>query len=211
MEEVAAQLSAIARQQKNLTEQPQDRHAEARPRLAILDDQLDELEAKREQLARELATVEEPVEDFKGNIEKLKTQFNPAIIEIAIRKLIFLERNNAAEAVKQRLMPIVRDVTQTVVIGKTPGHQRASLHVHGDIAHIMASMDVIDVLQQQLFAAAQNDLMARMASCELDTEDKRKKLLSDYVEELRSGWCDWSNLQDILVAGAGFEPAAFRL
>ena len=32
---------------------------------------------------------------------------------------------------------------QTVVIGKTPGHQPASLQVHGDIAHIMASMDVI--------------------------------------------------------------------
>ena len=73
MEEVAAQLTAIARQQKNLTEQPQDRHAEARPRLAILDDQLDELEVKREQLARELATVEEPVEDFQERIEKLKT------------------------------------------------------------------------------------------------------------------------------------------
>ncbi|WP_280640715.1 hypothetical protein [Peteryoungia algae] len=34
----------------------------------------------------------------------------------------------------------------------------------GDIANIMASMDVIDVLQQQFVAAAQNDLMARMAS-----------------------------------------------
>jgi accessory colonization factor AcfC len=109
-------------------------------------------------------TSEEPAEDFQGKIEKLKAQFNPANIEIAIRKLIFLARNNAGEAVKQRLMPIVRDLIQTVVIGKTPGHQPASLQVHGDIAHIMASMDVIDVLQQQFVAAAQNDLMARMAS-----------------------------------------------
>ncbi|MDR7030630.1 hypothetical protein [Rhizobium rosettiformans] len=35
-------------------------------------------------------------------------------------------------------MPIVRDLIQTVVISKTPGHQSASLQVHGDIANITA-------------------------------------------------------------------------
>ncbi|MFY8100303.1 MAG: recombinase family protein, partial [Allorhizobium sp.] len=150
-DDIAKELSAIARQQKNLAQQIQERLAEGRPRLPILDDQLDELEAKREQLARELATVEEPVQDFQGKIEKLRTQFNPANIGISIRKLIFLARNNSDEAAKRRLMPIVRDLIQTVVIGKTPGHQPASLQVHGDIANIMASMDVIDVLQQQFF------------------------------------------------------------
>ncbi|MFN7091905.1 MAG: hypothetical protein ACK4P4_15255 [Allorhizobium sp.] len=47
------------------------------------------------------------------------------------------------------------------MIGKTPGHQPASLEVHGDIANIMASMEVIDVLQKRFIAAAQNDLMTR--------------------------------------------------
>ncbi len=106
---------------------------------------------------------------------------------------------------------IVRDLIQTVVIGKTPGHQPASLQVHGDIAHIMASMDVIDVMQQQFVAAAQNDLLARIASGELDTEQKRKKLLSEYAEELLKKFPEWENLQVSVVAGAGFEPAAFRL
>jgi hypothetical protein len=46
-------------------------------------------------------------------------------------------------------------------------HEPASLQVHGDIAHIMASMDVIDVLQQQFITAAQNDLMTRLASGEI--------------------------------------------
>ncbi|WP_348627207.1 recombinase family protein [Rhizobium sp. TH135] len=210
-DEIAKELSAIARQQKNLAQQIQERLAEGRPRLAILDDQLDELEAKREQLARELATVEEPVQDFKGKIEKLKTQFNPANIGIAIRKLIFLARNNADEAAKRRLMPIVRDLIQTVVIGKTPGHQPASLQVHGDIANIMASMDVIDVLQQQFFTAAQNDLMTRMTSGEIDTEAKKNKLIEAYMDEMSRKLPEWENLQVSVVAGAGFEPAAFRL
>ncbi len=108
-------------------------------------------------------------------------------------------------------MPIVRDLIQTVVIGKTPGHQPASLQVHGDIATIMALMDVIDVMQRQFVAAAQNDLLSRIASGEIDTDAKRKKLLYQYGEELKSKYVEWSSLQMSVVAGAGFEPAAFRL
>ncbi|WP_168801253.1 hypothetical protein [Rhizobium rhizophilum] len=43
-------------------------------------------------------------------------------------------------------------------------------------------MDVIDVLQHQFVAAAQNDLMARIASGELAIEQKRKKLLVAYAK-----------------------------
>ena len=144
-------------------------------------------------------------------IAKLKTQFNPANVEIAIRKLLFLARNNADEYAKQRLMPIVRDLIQTVVIGKTPGHQPASLQVHGSIANIMASMEVLDLMEQQFIAAAQNDLMAKIASGEIDTEQKQKKLLDAYAEELSVKRLEWVNIQVSVVAGAGFEPAAFRL
>ena len=55
------------------------------------------------------------------------------------------------------------------------------------------------------------DLMARIASGEIDTEAKRKKLLDRYGEELERKYSEWSNLQGCVVAGAGFEPAAFRL
>ena len=81
-------------------------------------------------------------------------------------------------------------------------HQPASLQVHDDIAHIMASMDVLDVLQQQFIAAAQNDLMARMASGETDTEAKKKKLLAGYAEELSRKRLEWQQIQVTLVAGA---------
>jgi hypothetical protein len=67
----------------------------------------------REKLVRGLAAAEAPVEDFSEKIGRLKTQFNPANTEIAIRKLIFLARNNGDEQAKRRLMPIVRDLIQT--------------------------------------------------------------------------------------------------
>ena len=48
----------------------------------------------------------------------------------------------------------------------------------------MAPMEALDMLSQQFLAGAQDDFMARMATGELDTEDKRKKLLDAYAEEL---------------------------
>ena len=75
----------------------------------------------------------------------------------------------------------------------------------------MASMEVLDLMEQQFLAAAQNDFMARLASGELDTAAQRKKLLDAYMEELSRKYGEWENLRVSLVAGAGFEPAAFRL
>jgi hypothetical protein len=79
----------------------------------------------------ELAKAGEPAEDFEAKLAKLKTQFNSEHLAIAIRKLLFLARNNTDEQARKRLTPIVRDLIQTVVIGKTPGHEPASLQVHG--------------------------------------------------------------------------------
>jgi hypothetical protein len=47
-------------------------------------------------------------------------------------------------------------------------------------------------------------------SLQLD-EAETKKLLDAYAEELSMKRLEWQNIQVSLVAGAGFEPAAFRL
>lgn len=61
---------------------------------------------------------------------------------------------------------------QTVVIGKTPGHHPASLQLHGNI---MASLELLQWLEQELIAAAHNDLMAKIASVGIDTKAKRRQ------------------------------------
>ena len=59
------------------------------------------MEATRTQLSFELATTEVAAEDFTEKVAKLKAQFNPANMEIIVRKLIFLARNNRDEHAKQ--------------------------------------------------------------------------------------------------------------
>ena len=102
--ELEAELKATTGRQKSIIQQISDRTAEGRPRLVALDDQLDELEAMREKLANELAAEEAPVEDFTGKVEKLKAKFNPENIQMGVRRLIYLARNNADEHAKQGLM-----------------------------------------------------------------------------------------------------------
>jgi hypothetical protein len=79
----------------------------------------------------------------------LKQQFNPDNVGVAIRKLLFLARNNADEDAKLRLMPIVRHLIQTVLTCKTRDHQPASLQVYGNIVDIMGSLEVLDLMEQQ--------------------------------------------------------------
>jgi hypothetical protein len=176
-----------------------------------LDDTLDKLETDRLSLLTMISECDTSEPDMLAKIEDLRRRHNPEQTAVWMRNLLTMARGNGNEDAKRRLMPIVRQLVQTVVIGKTPGHQPASLQVHGLIAAIFAQMDVMDLMEQQFIAAAQNDFVARIASGEIDTEDKRKKLLSEYAEELLKKFPEWENLQVLLVAGAGFEPAAFRL
>ena len=78
----------------------------------------------------------------------------------------------------------MRQFIQKVVIGKAPGHQPATLEVHGRIASILAAMEAATLME---------------------------KLLDAYAEELLLKRLEWQNIQVSVVAGSGFEPAAFRL
>ncbi len=50
-----------------------------------------------------------------------------------------------------------------------------------------------------------------IASGETDPQQKHKNLLDACAQELSVKWLEWVIFKCGLVAGAGFEPAAFRL
>lgn len=96
----------------------------------------------------------------------------------------------------------IHQFVQKVVIGKTPGHQPPTLQVHGQIASILAQMDVLDYMERRFIAEVHADFVEKLEAGEIETKQKQKKLLDQYGEELRVRYPEWINLQVCLVAGA---------
>ncbi len=207
---LAAELKASEDEQHRIIRQISDRAAEGRPRLSALDDMLDRAEQRRIALVEQLKLAP-AAEDKSDRIAQLKAEVNPETVELIINTLIYYMREHADTEAKQPFIRIVREFIQKVVIGRTPGHQPASLEVHGRIASILAAMQAATIMEKQFEALQRHDYLQRLHDGELDTEAKRKKLLGAYAEELSRKRLEWENIQVSVVAGAGFEPAAFRL
>ncbi|MDE1993072.1 MAG: hypothetical protein KGI75_11265 [Rhizobiaceae bacterium] len=62
-----------------------------------------------------------------------------------------------------------------VVISKTPGHQPASVDLHGQIASILAAMEAATILEERFKLQKHHEYLARTETGELDKELKRKK------------------------------------
>jgi hypothetical protein len=111
-------------------------------------------------------------------------------------------REHADTETKQPFINIVHQFIQKVVIGKTPGHQPASLEVHGRIASILAAMEAATIMEKQFEALKRNDYLEKLRAGELGTQAQKQKLLDAYAEELFVKRLEWQNIQVSLVAGA---------
>ncbi|SCY92969.1 hypothetical protein SAMN03159288_05312, partial [Rhizobium sp. NFACC06-2] len=56
-------------------------------------------------------------------------------------------------------------------------------------------MEAATVLEKQFEALKQHDYLEKLRAGELDTAQKRKKLLDAYAEELSVKRLEWSNIQ----------------
>jgi site-specific DNA recombinase len=184
-EEIRQELKELERRQKAIIQQIADRAAEGRPRLSALDDTLDQLEAQREALAKQLSSINVSKFDMAAKIADLRQRHNPDQTELRMRHFMLMARKGDNEDAKRQLMPIVRHLVQRVVIGKTPGHQPASLQVHGLIASILAQMDVLTLMERRFIADAHADFEERMRPGEIDSEAEKQMLLDICEEELR--------------------------
>ena len=66
-------------------------------------------------------------------------------------------------------------------------------------------------MEKRFEALQRHDYLEKLRAGELQTEAQKQKLLDTYAEELSVKRLEWQNIQVSVVAGAGFEPAAFRL
>lgn len=201
--QLSEELDAILAEQKGIIQQISDRAKAGRPALAALDDMLDSLEAKRQEAVAKLAAASDPEADnLSAKLAKLYEETKPESVELIVNTWLHYIRNHANRDVKQPFVDIVRMLIQKVVVGPRPGHQQATLQVHGRIASILAAMEASTILEKQLITLHRHQYLEAEDAGLLDTEDKRKKLLNDFAEELDVRRQQWRNLQVSVVAGA---------
>jgi len=193
-QQISRELKAAEQEQRQIIQQISDRAAEGRPRLAALDDMLDKLEERRAGLEARLKQAPDE-EDFGEKIRKLQEEVSPQAVELIVNSAFYYMREHADTETKQRFINIVRQFIQKVIIGKTPGHQPASLEVHCQIASIFAAMEAATILEKRFEALARHDYLQKLRAGELDTEQKQKKLLDAYAEELSMKRLEWANIQ----------------
>lgn len=74
-----------------------------------------------------------------------------------LNTILYAVREHADKETRQPFINLVRQFIQKVVIGKTPGHQPASLEVHGRIASILCAMEASAILEKRFLAGKRND------------------------------------------------------
>ncbi len=211
VDQLTSDLARVGKQQASIIQQITDRATEGRPRLPALDDKLDQLELERTEVAGELARTTRTEPDLSERLGKLRSELNPEAVQQIMSIVLFHMTKDLDAETMQPFIVMIRRFVQKVVIAKTPAHQPAELAVHGHIVSILAAMQAATIMEERLKAMHSLDYQKRLHAGELDTEAKRKKLLGDFAEELERKKLEWENLQVSVVAGAGFEPAAFRL
>ena len=154
--------------------------------------------------------MDKPISDAERPAT-LRDEINEDTVRKVIHTMLYMMRDHADTQTKQPLIGIIRQLIQKVVIASTPGRLPPALEAHGRIALILAAMETAQFMEAKFKAMKDQDVLARQMSGGIDTAAKRKKLLGRCGEELGRKYLEWSNLEVLLVAGAGFEPAAFRL
>ncbi len=199
------EIAAKQQEQKSILKQITDRIQANRPVIASLDDMVDELEGKITELKQELdvARTTKPV--------NLADDVTPEVVQRVINAVMYYMREHADAETKQPFITMIRGLIQQVVIGPAEHGNGVELYVHGAIVSILATMDTIKAMEAEFKTAQEHQYHALMHEGVLDTEPKRKKFLSLCAEELEGKRREWQDLQVSVVAGAGFEPATFRL
>ncbi|OJG00677.1 hypothetical protein AX761_24425 [Rhizobium sp. 58] len=174
--------------------------------------------SQTQQLTAELTKVEQQQASIIQQISDRAAEARPRLTALDdLRDRLELQRGtlsaefaNTAHVepdMSERLAELRRQINPEAV----PKIMALFLYFVRDDVDTTTKQPFVDMTRKRLKLQHEYDFQQRLKAGELDTEAKRKKLLSDYAEELDKKKLGWVNLQVSLVAGAGFEPAAFRL
>ncbi|MBX9455372.1 MAG: zinc ribbon domain-containing protein [Rhizobium sp.] len=201
-----ASIESKTKEQRTILQQITARVMEGKKPFAGHEQMVDELEEEIEKLKVDIAELRNAP---KG--PSISEQVTPEAIKAVVDAILYLMREHADAETKQPFIQIIRALIQVVEIGVAANGKETELTVYGQIVGMLASMDSLEAQEAEYKTAVNLEHYRQIDAVVLDTDDKQDKFLRHFDEELSRKRNDLENSQVWVVAGAGFEPAAFRL
>jgi hypothetical protein len=100
---------------------------------------------------------------------------------------------------------------QKVTVAPLADGKKADLTITGRLASILASMAAWQEYSAALRKQHHAEFVRRRKAPEFRSQEEKLEYLNRFQSVLKERETEWKVLQVSVVAGAGFEPAAFRL
>ncbi len=200
-----AEIDANVTKQRVLGEQLAQRMLAGQMPLPILDQMLEDLEKQRLTLSEQLAAVPEASQPQPVHAGLTRLLLTPAIAELKAGL-----SNPQAKDISPWI-DFMRRLFVKVVIAPSQDSKSADLTVHGHLAAIIAAQEAWREASKELQAKHAAEFVAKRKAGQLKTLDQKVAYLNRCQSILAEKEVEWMGLQVSVVAGAGFEPAAFRL
>ncbi|WP_202033818.1 recombinase family protein [Agrobacterium larrymoorei] len=202
-----ASLRDISHRQEVVAEQITQRIMNGQPQIEAFDKMLDELQKQRDEIEANLAMT---TRKTKGPAKTFI--INPAMYNAVIGALTAVVRTGASQdETVQRHFSFLRQLVQKVVISPSSDGKSTELTIYGQLAAIRASMQAFQEYSAGLTERHRNEFARRIRAGEFKNQSEKLAYLERFRAVFAEAEAEWKLLQVSVVAGAGFEPAAFRL
>ncbi|OJF95658.1 hypothetical protein [Pararhizobium antarcticum] len=211
-EKLARTLVDVKRKQDLIADQVAERLIAGQLQIAAFDRLLEDLQKQRNEL--EGALVKSAVKR-KGAAKTFvvnPSMYSACMYSAAMAALTKIARTGNTEHDEVlRRFNFIRDLVQKVLIVPSADGKAADLTVASRMAFILASMQAFQEYSAGLRERHANEFARRVRAGEFSDINEKLDFTARFCAVLAEEEADWKRLQVSLVAGAGFEPAAFRL
>ena len=206
-EKLQAELRDVTKRQDIVAARVTERLMKGQLHIEAFDKMLDDLQKQREEIEADLSRT-----SSKRTGPPKTFIINPSMYAAAIGALTVVARTgNTENDDVQRHFNFVRELVQKVVIVPSADGKAAELTIVGRLASILASMQAFQEYSAGLRQRHHDEYTRRAKAGEFSNLQERLDFQKRFQAVLAKAEADWKVLQVSVVAGAGFEPAAFRL
>ncbi|MCM2477762.1 hypothetical protein HGO38_30405 [Rhizobium sp. CG5] len=206
-ERLAGTLLDVTRKQELVANQVAERLMAGQLQIAAFDRLLEDLQKQRNELEAELGRTA-----IKRTGPPKIFVINPSMYQMAIAALTAVARTGNTEHDEvQRHFNFIRELVQKVLVSPSADGKSPDLTIVGRLASILASMQAFHDYSAGSREQHKNEFARRVRASAFNNINEKLEFQNRFHAVLAEEEADWKRLQVSVVAGAGFEPAAFRL